>query len=424
MSTPFPGSIAAPYAPPFKVVRQYFIAATITFIILNGLMLFSYKYIHGYHFQPRLLAFAHLAILGWATMIIMGAMTQLVPVILETSIFSVRIARWGLWLFLLGVLGLVSHFWLLGTSGAAGMLSSAGTVFAGILLFVINIGLTLRKVRSINISVAHIIAAITYLGTVATIGLLLGINLEYPFITGNHMHYLALHAALGFAGWFSMVIMGVSYRLLPMFTLSYSYKTWPGWVAFGLVNAGILGIIIEFILDKPLYSSVIIAAGLFMFSYQVILIIGGRMRKSLDLGLRHAALAYGYVPVAALTGVYIALSHAMPATRQRFVLAYGFIVIFGCISFLVIGMMYKVVPFLVWFHKYSDKVGKEKVPLLKDMFPERIGNLQFWLINTGVPGVITGLFLDNQVIVGAGISLMFIGSLLFGYNMLTVFTRK
>ena len=87
-------------------------------------------------------------------------------------------------------------------------------------------------------------------------------------------------------------------------------------------------------------------------------------------------------------------------------------------------MMYKVVPFLVWFHKYSDKVGKEKVPLLKDMFSERIGSIQFWLINIGVPGVMVGLYLENQIIVGIGLTIMFIASLLFGYNMFTVFTRK
>src|SRR3972149_4040857 len=110
MSTPFPGSIATPFTPPFKVVRLYFIIATITFIFLNGLMLLSSGYISGFHFQPKILSFAHMAVLGWATMIIMGAMTQLVPVILETSLYSVRIARWGLWLYLSGAAGIGGVF--------------------------------------------------------------------------------------------------------------------------------------------------------------------------------------------------------------------------------------------------------------------------------------------------------------------------
>ena len=423
MSTPFPGNIAAPYTPPFKVVRRYFIASAIAFVLLNGLLLFNYQHIQGHHFQPRILTFVHLAVLGWATMTIMGAMTQLVPVILETSLYSVRMARWGLWLYLFGASGIVSHFWFL-PAGGLGMVSAAVTAFIPIFLFVLNIGLTMSRVKSINITVAHIIAAITYLTTVATIGLLLGINLGAPFFTGNHLSYLALHAVFGFAGWFSMVIMGVSYRLLPMFTLSHTYRTWPGWWAFGLVNFGILGIVVEFIVGNPFYSSVLIAAGLFMFAYQVRLILGGRMRKSLDLGLRHAVLAYGYMPVAAMLGVYIALGHIVPDIQQRFVLIYGFTIIFGCITFLVIGMMYKIVPFLVWFHKYSDKVGKEKVPLLKDMFSEKVGNIQFWLITTGVPVVILGFSIENQIIVASGLSVMFAASLLFGYNMYTVFTRK
>src|SRR4030066_1248160 len=266
MSTPFPGSIATPFTPPFKVVRLYFIVAIITFIFLNGLMLLSSGYISGFHFQPRILSFAHLAVLGWATMIIMGAMTQLIPVILETSLFTWRMAKWGLWLYVLAVATITGHFWFFATKGG-GMAMAAGMLFVAVLLFVINVGLTLRKVKSINITIAHIIAAIVYLSVVATMGFLLGFNLSIPFMKGNHLHYLSLHAALGFAGWFAMIIMGVSYKLLPMFSLSYTYRTWPGWTAFCLVNIGILGIIVEFILGNPFYSAVLIAAGLLQFSF-------------------------------------------------------------------------------------------------------------------------------------------------------------
>lgn len=423
MSTPFPGSIATPFTPPFKVVRLYFIIATITFIFLNGLMLLSSGNIYGFHFQPKILSFAHMAVLGWATMIIMGAMTQLIPVILETSLFSVWMAKWGLWLFVLAVATITGHFWFFAIKGG-GMAWAAGIAFTAVVLFAINVGLTLTKVKRINITIAHIIAAIVYLTVVASIGFILGYNLSIPFIKGNHLNYMALHAAIGFGGWFSMIVMGVSYKLLPMFTLSYTYKNWPGWAAFTLVNLGIIGIIVEFFTKRPFYSSVLILAGLIMFSYQVVLIMKGRMRKGLDVGLRHALFSYAYIPVAAILGVIISLSNIDHEMRQRIILIYGFTVLFGCITLLIIGMMYKIVPFLVWFHKYSDKVGKEKVPLLKDMFSERLGNIQFWLLNIGVPAVMAGLYLGNQMIVGIGLTIIFISSLLFGYNMFTVFTRK
>ncbi|MCH2288108.1 MAG: hypothetical protein MK481_11730 [SAR324 cluster bacterium] len=34
-------------------------------------------------------------------------------------------------------------------------------------------------------------------------------------------------------------------------------------------------------------------------------------------------------------------------------------------------MLYKIVPFLIWFHRFSTLVGKVKVPLLKDVLPEK-----------------------------------------------------
>src|SRR3990172_5667212 len=214
MSTPFPGSLSTPFTTPFKVVCLYFIIATITFVFLNGLMLFRSGYISGFHFQPKLLSFAHIAVLGWATMIIMGAMTQLIPVILETSLFSVRMAKWGLWLYIIAVMTITGHFWFFATKGG-GMAMAAGMLFVAVLLFVINVGLTLRKVKSINITIAHIIAAIVYLSVVATMGFLLGFNLSIPFMKGNHLHFLWLHAAFEFAGCIALIIMGFSSNLFP-----------------------------------------------------------------------------------------------------------------------------------------------------------------------------------------------------------------
>lgn len=418
-----PGNIVTSHTPPFNVVRKYFVMATLAFVFLNGLMLFGSSYVYGHHFQPEPLTFVHLAILGWATLIVMGTMTQLVPVILETTLFSNWIAKIVFWLYLLGITGIAGHFWSFAITGW-GMISAGAITFIAIILFILNIGLTLFKVKKIDITVAHIIAALIYLFSVALMGLILATNLGFPFIKGNHLRYLALHASLGFAGWFSMIIMGVSYRLIPMFILSYNYSKKPGWLAFWLTNAGIIGITFEFFTGRPFYSSILIGTGLFMCSYQIFLIVEGRMKKTLDIGLKHAMIAYGYIPVAALLGIYVALGHGLPEMKERFILTFGFTVIFGCISLIIIGMMYKIVPFLVWFHKYSDKVGKEKIPMLKDMFSERIGTIQFWFINTGLPIVMGGLLMGNQAIIAVGLTLMFIASLLFGYNILTIFTRK
>ena len=95
-------SIVSAYAPPFKIVAKYFTAAMISFVMLNLLLVLNYSLIGGQHFQPKILSINHIATLGWITMIIFGAMFQLVPVVLETKLFSEKLAEIQFWIYLVG----------------------------------------------------------------------------------------------------------------------------------------------------------------------------------------------------------------------------------------------------------------------------------------------------------------------------------
>ena len=46
-----------------------------------------------YHYNQSVIALTHLFTLGWICSIVMGAMYQLVPVALETKLYSQRLAR-------------------------------------------------------------------------------------------------------------------------------------------------------------------------------------------------------------------------------------------------------------------------------------------------------------------------------------------
>ena len=54
----------------------------------------------------------------------------------------------------------------------------------------------------------------------------------------------------------------------------------------------------------------------------------------------------------------------------------------------MLGYLYKIVPFLVWTHKYSEKVGKEKVPTLKEMMNEKLGVILYRLFTISIFGII------------------------------------
>ena len=416
-------SIASAYSPPFKIVSKYFIAAISSFVILNLFLMLNYSDIVGHHFNPKILAITHIATLGWISMIIFGAMFQLVPVVLEVKLFSEKLAEIQFWIFLPGVIGLVYCFWYFNT----GLYMKVSAILLNLAMFIFsfNIILTFTKVKKWNLTGLYLAAAIFHLIVTAIAGLLLAINLGSPYIKIDHLQYLNLHAHVAFIGWVAMVIMGVSYKLIPMFTLSHGYKlTFAKW-SFVFINVGLLGIstIMHYQDTTFLYYIFVpmISIGLLLFLLQVYIIFKKRVRKKLDVGLNYSVLAYSMMGLTILLGSAIAFINYKEIINLT--LVYGYMIIFGCFSMLIVGQMYKIVPFLVWYHKYSSKAGIEKVPMLKEMFNEKIALAGLYIMSAALIGSLTSLAFRIDLFLLISFSLMLLGSLIFSFNMITIFRR-
>jgi hypothetical protein len=293
------------------------------------------------------------------------------------------------------------------------------------LLFIINITVTMFRVKRWNITGVYLAAALFYLLSTAAAGLLMAVNLGYPFIQGNHLQYLKLHADVALIGWVTMIIMGVSYKLIPMFTLSHGYSMKSAVWAFVLVNAGLLGLtaVMHYQNLEAVYSGFIwvTAAGIFCFLFQIYIIIKNRIRKKLDVGLKHSIVSFVVMGLTTVLGVYLAINNFGDFSAElRLVLVYGYLVIFGFFSMLTVGQLYKILPFLAWYHKYSSKVGLEKVPLLKDMYSEKIANAEFVLMTAALAAGIPGLLFSISGLLLISFSIMFISSLIFAYNMISI----
>ncbi|MGB9664383.1 MAG: hypothetical protein ACPL25_05625 [Ignavibacteria bacterium] len=414
-------SIAGIYSPPFKTVVKYFIAAIVSFIIFNTMLVIDYKSLNGHHFQPKILSINHILTLGFITMIIFGAMFQLVPVVFEVKLFSTLLAEIQFWVYTVGVILLTYKFY----NFTSNLSFAFPAIFLGLAMtiFVINIVISLTKVRKWNITGSYIAAALFWLLITALAGYLLSKNLDKPFIKINHLQYLKLHAITAFVGWVSMVVMGVTFKLIPMFTLSHGYRLTLAKWSFILVNFGLLGV--NWIMHYPdtgIYNFIfgtMIFIGIVLYLIQIFIIFKKRIRKKLDIGLKFSAVAFFIMTLSALLNFSFLFFDYERITNLT--LVYGFIVLFGYISFLIVGQMYKIVPFLVWYHKYSSKVGLEKVPMLKDMFNEKLAEIQFYLMNIGLAILIPSLLFQFQVLVFVAFLIFLFSSFLFGYNMITIF---
>ena len=77
--------IASENAPSPMVVVPHYIFGGLTLLIVSLLIVFHPEAFTQHFFNPKLLAISHLLALGWISMIIFGALYQLLPVILEVK---------------------------------------------------------------------------------------------------------------------------------------------------------------------------------------------------------------------------------------------------------------------------------------------------------------------------------------------------
>ena len=339
-----------------------------------------------YHYNQDVIAATHLFVLGWICSVIMGAMYQLVPVALETRLHSERLARWHFALHVIGFVGMVMMFgiWNLKQVG------HFGSVLAiGVGLFVYNLVRTLARIPRWNVVALGIAASLCWLTVTILAGLYLALAKCWPQI--NPFHPIAAmhaHAHLGGLGFFVMMIVAVSYKLVPMFALSEVQNTRRAGWSLALLNAGLAGVFATILLSSPwkIVFAFVVLGGLVLYGCEISAILRARQRRNLDWGLKYFLTAIALlVPVSAL-GVVLAWPN-LPLTLLTGQLenVYGFLAFIGVVTFALLGMLYKVVPFLVWYASYSKSIGRRKVPSLADLYSPALQAAGYGLL---IPGLL------------------------------------
>ncbi|HZL41811.1 MAG TPA: hypothetical protein VFD66_00865, partial [Verrucomicrobiae bacterium] len=81
---------------------------------------------------------------------------------------------------------------------------------------------------------------------------------------------------------------------------------------------------------------------------------------------------------------------------------YGFLGLAGFVSFALLGMLYKIIPFLVWFGTYSPHVGRAQVPALADLYCEALQTGGYWSWLAGLVVTGAGIVAQNNLVVRCG----------------------
>src|SRR4051812_17352171 len=213
-----------------------------------------------YHYNQWIIALTHLVVLGWICSVVMGAMYQLVPVALETRLYSVRLAWVQVTLHVIGFVGMV---WMFSTWNMKQVGHFGSALGLGVFIFGYNIVRTVLRAPKWNATAAAISAAVVWICLSVTAGLALatakctyaseagtatvatmfnGLRAVAGFVSKfDAISAMHAHAHLGAVGFFTMLLVGVSYKLIPMFTLSQVQNPRRAMASVALLNCGLAG---------------------------------------------------------------------------------------------------------------------------------------------------------------------------------------
>ncbi|MDF2630032.1 MAG: hypothetical protein K0R39_3863 [Symbiobacteriaceae bacterium] len=411
MSTPKigPDTIIPERAPHLWVPLRFFLGGLLS---LAALLITAYQkaplLAHDYLHNAATLAVTHLFTLGLGGMVVMGALYQMVPVLLYSTLFSERLANIHLAVHGIGLTLMVTGFrrWntiLIATGG--------GLVLTGALLFACNLGLTFRKAERWNWHGAFMpVAVLFYIATLIW-GFVLALNQRYGFIGEVEGAALTGHLTLGFLGWFSLMIVSAGLKLVPMFAPAKTLP--PRLVAAtgGGLAAGVLAILAGLWLGRPLLWAgyVLSAAALLTYTGLIGYTYLHRRTGPLDFSIRFSLTAAGCLVPPIL---------ALPWAPREWQAGLTFLFVLGFIGGTILGMLLRIIPFMVWLHRFRNREHKqEKVPFLHELFQPRFA---WTALLTWFPAVLLislGVALEQGLLITAGAIIGMIGLAAYGWAL-------
>jgi len=365
--------------PPIDTPLRFFLVAPV-FGVLAGILLVAYPELLTNRWLPATLAFTHLLTLGVGTMVMLGALFQVLPVVSNRAVAGDQvIAPWVRWGLVLGTLALSTGFltsrgWLVGL--AALLLAFA---FG---LFVSCFGTGLVRARPAgDTTITLRLAALSLVATLVLGGMQLSVRL-WPEAGLYDPHQTPLHAFVGGYGWVLLLIMGVSFQVIPMFHVAPAFSRWVRqWLPLVIfaANAAVL-------LAGPRVAALALPLTLIvaiLYAIEALKVLKGRKRKLVDYTVRFWQLGLSQLIAASLLALSLIFAEG-GSWRTPVESLLGLVFALGFVLSVMLGMLQKIAPFLIYLHLQrmtvaNPQVMMVKLPHMKALIPTEHSRWQFRL---------------------------------------------
>lgn len=336
--------------PPIDLPFRFFLSAPLFIIACALLVIFSGETLWLSRWQPNMLALTHGFTLGFLTMVMMGALLQLLPVIGGVGIAQPRlIATTSHVLYCAGVVALMlsfilTHRWL--TLAALVLLSLGFGLYLSAVIKVL-----IKKISqgdSINGFRLAIISLIILL-LLGTVLLASRVGITLPFIIFDK-HFTDIHALMGLVGWAGILIITVSFQVIPMFHVA---PNMPKYIRQYLAGS-IFILLMLYIAYAEFYLGIIFITHA-VFAFTLFYVISQRKRKVPDTSIKYWQLAATtllllnvlyFLPESFYDAEQSTLFISLP---DKGMLLTAIFIYFYLLS-VIQGMLLKILPFLSYTH--------------------------------------------------------------------------
>ena len=390
-------------APPISVPFRFFLSAPIFGVLMSFVIFFTPFNEISNQYSHFAIGVVHLFTLGILSMIIFGAMQQMMPVLAGAIIKKPRLfANVVHTSLVLGTLFLSFSFIF-----EIKILLHIAVLFLAIAFltfFIMSIKL-LFKVKYLTSTVK----AMRLFSLAGIITLFLGLYLAISHMTlefdTHYYSFVFLHILFGLFGFALLLIMGVSFQVIPMF---YVAPDFPKFIQNKLpliifillfVSALFFFFDINILILKLIFSSLIIS-----FCFYGLKSLNNRKRPVFDATLWYWKFS--------LVSLAISLIIWLVEFDTNYILAIVFA--FGFLYSLLQGMVYKIIPFLSWFHLTSK--GYFKLPTIREFINERYIKIHFFLHISSVIFFVLSYFLNDLIYLAS--ILFLLSNILFFLNCL------
>ncbi|WP_049936361.1 hypothetical protein [Haloplanus natans] len=417
-----PGDVDADRGPPLSIPLRHFVAA-LGFLLAGSALGVADAF--GVASGLARLAHLHLLLVGFVCLTIAGAMTQFVPVWSGTALYSRRLARAQLWLIAGGVGAFAAA---LLTNRLAALPAGGGLMLAGFWTFAYNVGRTLAAARPLDVTERHFAIALAFVVALTALGVVLAVGFVTPVFGAAVARpaAVATHATLAVFGAVLTTVFGALYQLVPMFGQTdldaldrrlQRVETVAYPVGVVVLAAGRL------LRSAPMarLGALLLLAGVLAF----VVVLSRRLRDAraerTPMLVRYALLAPTLLCWALVT--LPAWLHTPLAPAARFG-APGTTHLLAVIVVLVlVGTLYHVVPFLVWLHRYADRLGVEAVPMIDDLYDDRLATVDLALVAGGGALLVVGEWTGGGTVARVGGGGLAVGLAVFAANLSLVVWR-